>query len=230
MVDCKIPAAHAILRIRIARFSGGFGEDTHQKKRKASPGIGAKSHEGRTPIIKNIEVRDPSGKLYSPTYPTRAKGLVKQGRARWIGKDAIELTAPPSEFKEDLNMTEDININSTMNDAREPASGAALPDGMDYTTRDLIDAMVAILKRNEIASQITEATKSIYENWDAGESEELPDIDPLTQLAMGFKENQRYALAIIERMYKGIHPEAYEDPNKGAMRDVYAAMGKRIGR
>ncbi len=192
---------------------------------------------GTTPIIKNIEVRDPSGNLYSPTYPTRAKGLVKQGRARWIGKDAIELIAPPSEFKEDLNMTEDININSTMNDAREPASGAALPDGMDYTTRDLIDAMVAILKQNDLAKEVTvamrEVSKNIAEGMAAYQSPaELPefDMDPLTTLSEGFKENQRYALAIIERMYKGIHPEAYEEPGRGVMRDVYAAMGKRSGR
>ena len=32
----------------------------------------------------------------------------------------------------------------------------------------------------------------------------------------------------IERMYKGIHPEAYEEPGRGAMRDVYAAMGEKI--
>ena len=134
-------------------------------------------------------------------------------------------------------MTEDININSTMNDAREPASGAALPDGMDYTTRDLIDAMVAILKQNDLAKEVTAAMREVSKNIAEGMATyqspaELPefDMDPLTQLAEGFKENQRYAIAIIERMYKGIHPEAYEEPGRGAMRDVYAAMGKRLGR
>ena len=38
---------------------------------------------------------------------------------------------------------------------------------------------------------------------------------PLTELAEGFKENQYYALAILERMYKGLHPEAYDDQHKG---------------
>ena len=187
--------------------------------------------------MKNIEVRDPSGKLYSPTYPTRAKGLVKQGRARWIGKDAIELIAPPPEFKEDLNMTEDINFNSTMEAAQELARDAGLPDGMDYTTRDLIDAMIAIMKQNDLAKEVTAAMREVSKNIADGMAAyqspaELPefDMDPLTTLAEGFKENQRYALAIIERMYKGIHPEAYEEPGRGAMRDVYAAMGKRLGR
>ena len=45
-----------------------------------------------------------------------------------------------------------------------------------------------------------------------GPAEINVDVAPLTELAEGFKENQYYALAILERMYKGLHPEAYDAP------------------
>ena len=42
-----------------------------------------------TPIEKNIIVVDEQGKTYEATYPKRAKGLVKNGRARFIDENKI---------------------------------------------------------------------------------------------------------------------------------------------
>ena len=206
-------------------YSGGrgtFGDGTHHKKRKNGPGIAANAREGRTPIIKNIEVRDSSGKVYSPTWPKRAEGLVRHGRARWIGENAIKLTAPPQEETEDRNMTDN------MENIVEDITRAAASDGRDYTTQDLLDTMVAILKQDDIAGQITEAIKSIGENMAKyqGPAEIIVDVEPLTELAEGFKENQYYALAIVERMYKGLHPEAYNVPK--APGPDFTGPGKKI--
>ena len=44
---------------------------------------------------KNIEVVDEAGNVYEPTWPKRAKGLVKHGRARFVDKNRICLTCPP---------------------------------------------------------------------------------------------------------------------------------------
>lgn len=48
------------------------------------------------PIIKNISVVDQNGKLLEPTYPRRAKGMVKNGRAYWVQKSAICLNSSSS--------------------------------------------------------------------------------------------------------------------------------------
>ncbi len=56
-----------------------------------------------TPIEKNIIVVDEQGNEYEATYPKRAKGLVKNGRARFIGENKICLACPPQNFE-----TEDI--------------------------------------------------------------------------------------------------------------------------
>ena len=47
------------------------------------------------PITKNILVVDESGKEYTSTYAKRAKGLVKNGRARWLDGNTICLVCPP---------------------------------------------------------------------------------------------------------------------------------------
>lgn len=45
--------------------------------------------------MKWITVMDSQGHTYKPTYPKRAKGLVKKGRARFVDENTICLTCPP---------------------------------------------------------------------------------------------------------------------------------------
>lgn len=51
-----------------------------------------------TPIIKNVCVVDDQGNQYEATYPRRAKGLVKNGRARFLSENIICLACPPSQI------------------------------------------------------------------------------------------------------------------------------------
>ena len=61
------------------------------------------------PIAKNIKVVDEHGKEYEATYPKRAQGLVKNGRARFIDENTICLACPPSDdYTEDRIMSEKI--------------------------------------------------------------------------------------------------------------------------
>ena len=65
--------------------------------------------KGATPIEKNVIVVDEQGKIYEATYPKRAKGLVKNGRARFVAENKICLACPPNENLEDKNMSENMN-------------------------------------------------------------------------------------------------------------------------
>ena len=57
-----------------------------------------------TPIEKNIIVVDEHGNILEATYPKRANGLVKKGRARFIFTNMICLACPP-ETKEKNEMS-----------------------------------------------------------------------------------------------------------------------------
>lgn len=49
---------------------------------------------------KNISVIDMQGNVYEATYPKRAKGLVKNGRARFVDENTICLASPPDHMEE----------------------------------------------------------------------------------------------------------------------------------
>ena len=83
------------------------GDGTHQKKR--SHEYANSNTKGATPIEKNVIVVDEQGKIYEATYPKRAKGLVKNGRARFVAENKICLACPPNENLEDKNMSENMN-------------------------------------------------------------------------------------------------------------------------
>ena len=59
-----------------------------------------------TPIEKNVRVVDEQGNEYEATYPKRAKGLVKNGRARFTDENTICLACPPDTMKEDIKMSD----------------------------------------------------------------------------------------------------------------------------
>ena len=59
-----------------------------------------------TPIEKNVIVVDEQGNEYEATYPKRAKGLVKNGRARFVGENKICLACPPDKILEENKMEE----------------------------------------------------------------------------------------------------------------------------
>ena len=72
-------------------------------------------------MTKNVIVVDEQGHEYGATYPKRAKGLVKNGRARFIDENKICLACPPNEFLED-KMNENINNQATQETTTEKAS------------------------------------------------------------------------------------------------------------
>ena len=61
-------------------------------------------YKGEIPITKNVNVVDEFGKEYEATYIKRAKGLVKNGRARFINENSICLACPPINYLEDKIM------------------------------------------------------------------------------------------------------------------------------
>lgn len=80
---------------------------------------------------KNIEVVDEAGNTYAPTYPKRAAGLVKHGRARFIDENHICLACPPNVEMEDNNMNEPFG-EMTVQDILDRI--ASLANQTDYIT------------------------------------------------------------------------------------------------
>ena len=105
-------------------------------------------YKGAKPIEKNVIVVDEQGNEYEATYPKRAKGLVKNGRARFVGENKICLACPPDKSEENKMMDniETINEEVEIAKAKEAEENGLLT--VDY-----------ILSRIEKISEDTEYLK-----------------------------------------------------------------------
>ena len=105
------------------------------------------SQKGETPIEKNVIVVDEQGNEYEATYPKRAKGLVKNGRARFVGENKICLARPPKSILEENQMTDNQN-RKTVGSAKAAAQSAK-----EFT--DAFEAEMARLTNNKSADPLT---------------------------------------------------------------------------
>jgi len=110
-----------------------------------------------TPIAKNIIVVDEQGNEYEATYPKRARGLVKHGRARFIEENKICLACPPNMNLEDYSMSNDNTPALTMETLLEKIDRIVVEN--DY----LRDGLKAIGGMEEGAEEIAPHLASIVQ-------------------------------------------------------------------
>ncbi len=96
-------------------YTGSVDRGRHPSEKTAfTAEIPKPNNKGVTPIEKNILVVDELGNEYEATYPKRAKGLVKNGRARFVAENKICLACPPDIMKtEDIDMSENTKTTQT---------------------------------------------------------------------------------------------------------------------
>jgi len=146
------------------------GDDTHDKKLCLRKQVHRK---GTTPMAKNgdtISVFDESGNEIGQTYPKRANGLIKKGRARRTSDDSIVLcddktpdsaTCPTDDIYSEDNVmdTEKTNINSEAaeNTALVPYELKRLYDKLDEIDRYVFELNSFIAcDMNYTAKDVTE--------------------------------------------------------------------------
>ena len=127
--------------------------------------------KGMIPIQKNIIVVDEQGNSYEATYPKRAKGLVKNKRARFISEDTICLACPPeimeeymSDTKSDLSIEK---ISKTVNNSKEDKAVQSDKFSMDY----VLEQIEKIASHTEHLGQVIGAIGGLErsENLDASQ-------------------------------------------------------------
>lgn len=99
-----------------------FGDGTHNKKQHTTEYIMTK---GEIPIEKNVIVTDETGHKIGLTYPKRARGLVKNGRAEYVSDCMIRLLHFAPTLTEEVKMSNVINFS-----AREFRFDATCEDNM----------------------------------------------------------------------------------------------------
>ncbi len=121
-------------------------------KNNKSPQFDAK---GMIPIEKNIIVTDEQGNILEATYPKRAKGLVKNGRARYIDEKTICLACPPVNM-EDKNMSENTE-NKSVNQPEEIIETLeTFTEGNKFTLNYVLEQIEKIATETQYLNNVVE--------------------------------------------------------------------------
>ena len=145
------------------------------------------------PIAKNITVVDEQGNYHEATYPKRAKGLVKNGRARFIDANTICLACPPYDM-EDNNMS-----NNTENMAIETKPTEKLT--MDY----VLGQIEKIATETEyLHNAISELSKT-----NSGDVGTLEKAHALGEIVTSREHTNQRLLSLYEKMYDDLKAQSF---------------------
>ncbi len=153
---------------------------------------------------RNITVTDAQGNACQPTWPKRAKGLVKHGRAVYVSENEIRLTPPPCKTEEKAMTAIDIlqKIFELSND-----------------TRHIDNALTNL--------------SAMPDKPDSGSPGAPPDVagqakaEAICQITCSAESTRQQLLAFYIRVYNELsgHPAA---PEKAADEVDYAALAMKI--
>lgn len=127
--------------------------------------------KGETPMTKNIIVVDEDGRNYGTTYPKRAKGLVKQGRARFLAPDMLCLmhclACPPEQNLEDHTMSEQTIENSVVENMeienKEENTAQQTTEGR-YSIEYCLEQIERIGRQTEYLNQVISELRQLDDN------------------------------------------------------------------
>jgi hypothetical protein len=174
-----------------------------------------------TPIEKNINVVDENGNKYGATWPKRAKGLIKNGRARYVSEDTICLARPP-EKDEEIKMAD--NENSDMN-----RNTADTNDNGRLTIREILDRMDAVAKNTDYLESAIAAIHEIPSGGpgDPGAPGDIAGqgkANALAQIVRQREETNQRLIGFYQKVYDDLtHPEA-EAPKRDILRQILDAV------
>ena len=150
------------------------------------------------PITKNIKVVDEFGNIYEATYLNRAKGLVKNGRARFIDENTVCLTCPPIKILEDKNMTDNttniLNSNEETNETPQKLT-------MEY----LLQKIEEISKDQPYISEAISALEFVNSGG-PGDIGAQAKAHALGEIIKAREATNQKLLSLYEKMYEDIKP------------------------
>ncbi len=160
--------------------------------------------KGETPIEKNIIIVDEQGKAYGATYPKRAKGLVKNGRARYVDDTTICLARPPMKKSEE-NMENKLTQREIF-------------DRLNELQRNMTGPMNSMV---QLQGAVTQSMENFTENYPDEAGALAGVIENITRCFSEREENFKSLLAIYSKM---LDENAEKESLVGSVKDAYAAL------
>ena len=155
-----------------------------------------------------IAVIDEAGNRYEATYPKRAQGLVKNGRARFIDDHTIVLACPPNQIdnhSEEHKMTEDIKI--------ETAETEISKEPITYNIEYILAQIAKIQEQTEYLNAAIEKLSQM-EDGNSGDPGSPGNIqgqakaNAIGEIVKCRETTNQKMLNIYEKMYDDLKPES----------------------
>ncbi|WP_295214129.1 hypothetical protein [Ruminococcus sp.] len=147
--------------------------------------------------MKCITVMDLQGNVYEPTYPKRAKGLVKKGRARFVDENTICLTCLPGEREETVMMSN--------SETKAP---------MNLTAAQIFEELKQI---REDTSHITLAMEKLEKVPTTSENEAcLEKIAAIQKIVQEREETNQALIRLYEKMYDDVYYTSEQETDADA--------------
>ena len=163
------------------------------------------------PIEKNIFVVDEQGNTYEATYPKRAKGLVKSGRARFIDENTICLACPPKMKLEDKTMSENM-INEVVEQSIPEAAEHKTPEAADQKTVSRFTVEHALERLDAVSrdtAYLTEALAKLtsLESKGPGDISTGEQARAIAEVVKARERTNQLLIEMYRQMYKYLRPE-----------------------
>jgi hypothetical protein len=170
-------------------------------------------------MTKNIIVVDENGKKYGTTYLKRAKGLVKQGRARFLARNMLCLACPPGKDLEDKDMSEQTIENKIMENeivGNGTADEVSVNTGADihaadgrskYTMAYCLEQIERIGSQAEYLNQVITELRQMDNNGDGACTKAMA----LSDIVKCRETTNQQMLRFYEKMYDDLKRPATVD-------------------
>lgn len=154
------------------------------------------------PIIKNIIVVDEQGIEYEATYPRRANGLVKNGRARFVNENKICLACPPNKNLEDIKVENDYINEQTATQATSTEKPVVL--NMEY----VLTRIDKIMDNNYQIKEAFDIIKNMELNGSLnGGFGDQARAEAISQTVQSRETTNQQLIKFLEKMYDDLKPQ-----------------------
>ncbi len=156
-----------------------------------------------TPIAKNIRVVDEFQNEYEATYLKRAKGLVKNGRARFIDENTICLVCPPDIESEDNDMSENKNV------IVEATAKAPIEEPQKLTINYVLEQIEKIQNQTDHIGMALAALGNMVPKTNST----TPDVagaeqaEAIAEVVESREATNQKLIALYEKMYDDLKPK-----------------------
>ena len=185
-----------------------------------------KLKRGGTPIEKNIRVVDERGNEYEATWPKRAKGLAKNGRACFINETTLMLVRPPKKTEGKMENLDRFDGQIERNEQEDRSNGPrpyfshdtnnepTLASGEAVSNQELIGLIGMVLSKIDTISDqtqhLTEAISTVNsKDWSIVTEDTVDKVmNGLTAVVREREETNRESLRLLEKIIDNMIPKA----------------------